>query len=65
MRAANLYFTKDVTEDKWKIFNNIIRKKPLRNSKNENDLLAANFCFVPRDTFYLLFWSSYPYPKVL
>ena len=65
MRAANLYFTKHITDNKSNIFNKIIRKKPLRNSRNENDLFAANFSFIARDTFYLLFCSSCLYLKVL
>ena len=54
-----------VTENKWNIFNKIICKKPLRNSKNENDSVVANCCSIARDTVYLIFRSWYLLPKVL
>ena len=48
-----------------KISENFLIKLYARNSKNENDLFAANFASIAPGTFYLLFWSSYLYPKVL
>ena len=38
-----------------KNFNKIIHEKPWKNSGNENDLFAANFSFIARDSFYLFF----------
>ena len=58
MRAAHLYFIKHITENKLKMFNKIICKKPLRNSQNENDLFAANFSFIARNTVNVPFMAS-------
>ena len=65
MRVANRYFKEHIAENILKILNKIISKKPSRYSENVNDLSAANFSFITKDTFYLLFRLSYLYPKVL